>query len=999
MSSNLVAILTESSTGSTTTQDTLRHTASYHVFQSASNIVSSTNRLATIFASSNYTTEMMINSIGVGIGTYTPTVSLDVVGGISLTGQLTLQGNLTSTGIITTSSNTTIPSDTSNLVRDLGAYNLPLLGMTTGTISTSNIQPFDAASAEPSLYFNGVAGNIFTTSAATAPFVNAQWNTTGMTIEAWVNYPTFTGASAAGSGTPTATLRPRMLGAMVSASTAMYWAFGVGTDAKVLFNYSPAAGEYTFTAQTTVLSINTWYHIAFVCVPGGATVYMFVNGVQQSIIANNNGTLATAAATSLVTGTPSAASPVFTIGQYNSGRANFYIASPRIVIGPALYTTGFTPSTAPLTIASTGITSLLIRTSVSPGRALISKIGGTTAVRAYPPVAMDGPTTDLTGRSTYGQGAYIATASSEYDTGSASISYAASLNHAYFAFNKNLVSTSTFWTCAPARYVTGTGVLSPGFAQTADVVGNIYAGEWLQIQLPSPIAIASYQIWPQGNSVTTAPTSFAVLASNDGVSWLPISSKTGQSWTQAVANTYTCVPPNAYSFYRLVVRAVVSATIAVINEWVLYGTQESINITADGNVSIGVANPREELEVAGNTVIGGYIDSGGGPVATVSSVQNIVFDGSARNRNLFLKWLTRTTTPPRGSWWNNQTLVFSSNTATGTAPGSGAYLGCVLLPDGRVYSVTYNTLTAGGIFNPSTNIFSSSIATGTAPGSGAYHGGVLLPDGRVYCIPRSTAGGGGIFNPSTNVFSSTIATGTAPGSSAYIGGVLLPDGRVYCVPYNTLTAGGIFNPSTNVFSSTIATGTAPGSGAYHGGVLTPDGRVYCVPHNTLTAGGIFNPSTNIFSSTIATGTAPGTTAYSGGVLLPDGRIYCVPYNTLTAGGIFNPSTNVFSSTIATGTAPGTTAYLGGVLLLDGLVYCLPYNTLTAGGIFNPSTNVFSSTIATGTAPGTSAYGGGVLLPDGRVYCVPNNTLTAGGILQTYAKPSYDQCYHPCFNKF
>jgi len=74
---------------------------------------------------------------------------------------------------------------------------------------------------------------------------------------------------------------------------------------------------------------------------------------------------------------------------------------------------------------------------------------------------------------------------------------------------------------------------------------------------------------------------------------------------------------------------------------------------------------------------------------------------------------------------------------------------------------------------------------GTYPGSDAYAGGVLLPDGRVFCVPfgATTAR---IYNPATDTL--TTPAGTYPGSDAYIGGVLLPDGRVFCVPRNATTA-------------------------------------------------------------------------------------------------------------------------------------------------------------------------------------------------------------------
>jgi len=75
--------------------------------------------------------------------------------------------------------------------------------------------------------------------------------------------------------------------------------------------------------------------------------------------------------------------------------------------------------------------------------------------------------------------------------------------------------------------------------------------------------------------------------------------------------------------------------------------------------------------------------------------------------------------------------------------------------------------------------------TGTYPGSYAYYGGVLLPDGRVFCVPYN-ATTARIYDPVTDTL--TTPTGTYPGSSAYVGGVLLPDGRVFCVPYNATSS-------------------------------------------------------------------------------------------------------------------------------------------------------------------------------------------------------------------
>jgi len=92
----------------------------------------------------------------------------------------------------------------------------------------------------------------------------------------------------------------------------------------------------------------------------------------------------------------------------------------------------------------------------------------------------------------------------------------------------------------------------------------------------------------------------------------------------------------------------------------------------------------------------------------------------------------------------NNTLI----TPSGTYPGSGAFNGGVLLPDGRVFCVPHNSTTAR-IYDPITNTLTT--PSGTYPGTGAFAGGVLLPDGRVFCVPGMTTasriyGGGGGFD-------------------------------------------------------------------------------------------------------------------------------------------------------------------------------------------------------------------------------------------------------------
>jgi len=54
----------------------------------------------------------------------------------------------------------------------------------------------------------------------------------------------------------------------------------------------------------------------------------------------------------------------------------------------------------------------------------------------------------------------------------------------------------------------------------------------------------------------------------------------------------------------------VSTAIVAINEWTLNGTEESLCITNDAKVGVGIANPQRSLEIAGDLVAGGTVSAG-----------------------------------------------------------------------------------------------------------------------------------------------------------------------------------------------------------------------------------------------------------------------------------------------------------------------------------------------------------------------------------------------------
>jgi cytoskeletal protein CcmA (bactofilin family) len=81
----------------------------------------------------------------------------------------------------------------------------------------------------------------------------------------------------------------------------------------------------------------------------------------------------------------------------------------------------------------------------------------------------------------------------------------------------------------------------------------------------------------------------------------------------------------AFCYFRAVFLSGVGASIVSISEWVLNGTIESVNITADGRVGLGVVAPVEALEVAGNMVVSGNMSAG-----NMGMFRNRIINGDMR---------------------------------------------------------------------------------------------------------------------------------------------------------------------------------------------------------------------------------------------------------------------------------------------------------------------------------------------------------------------------------
>ena len=201
----------------------------------------------------------------------------------------------------------------------------------TGTPSVQANSPFAVTTAYSaavnggSMYFNGSTDYLQTPSNALFNF-----GTSGnFTVEAWIYTTTSLGAN-----------WYSILDHADSASSWYGWQFGASNNT---FEFSTNSGTTTGLrmAASTTFQPNTWNHLAVV--RSGTTFTMFQNG------------LSVATATSSLNFDQTIA---LVVGRERQGTYYFpgYVSNSRIVNGTALYTTAFTPPTAPLTaIANTSL--------------------------------------------------------------------------------------------------------------------------------------------------------------------------------------------------------------------------------------------------------------------------------------------------------------------------------------------------------------------------------------------------------------------------------------------------------------------------------------------------------------------------------------------------------------------------------------------------------------------------------------------------------------------
>jgi hypothetical protein len=149
------------------------------------------------------------------------------------------------------------------------------------------------------------------------------------------------------------------------------------------------------------------------------------------------------------------------------------------------------------------------------------------------------------------------------------------------------------------------------------------------LQVPVSVILSNYQLNPGYGSLTTqVPAKWWLLGSRDGTNWTLVDSRTGYNgWAGITNSTFTVGATQGYNYYRLIVNQLVgNATIAVLGQVTLNGTEESLCITSDAKVGVGIANPQRALEVAGDLVVSGTISGGAG----MGSFRNRIINGDMR---------------------------------------------------------------------------------------------------------------------------------------------------------------------------------------------------------------------------------------------------------------------------------------------------------------------------------------------------------------------------------
>jgi hypothetical protein len=515
----------------------------------------------------------------VGIGTTNPLYSLDIIGTGSLSSNLYV------------SSNISIANDIYICDKSSNNFIVP----TYGNISIiKNTSPFSLSSINECIYTNTI-NNLNNYIQFNNSIFQFNWWTTGLTVESWINIKSYDSSA-----------NPAFVGLTNFSGTAQ-WLFGSTSTGTLCFYYNNGGNVYL--NSTATLSLNTWYHVAMTYDTSTSKINLWINGIFDS--------------QSTISGTPQATISTLTIGRIGvSYYSDLYFTNLRITKS-CLYTTNFTVSQIPLTSVTNTI--LLLTTDKKTPLYNLDINGSLSTTALYnlasynkddyefPPLGMTGNTTTLS------DGTYIAFAT--FDAGA---TYAA-----WKAFNKTFGVDSDCWANAGTVYTPSTGIYNFTTSTTNIDGSGTYLGDYIQLQMPNPIILTKYKLFPRlysGASTAQNPMEFKLFGSINGLNWVTLDSQYNQQWrTNIGTKTYVSfnnyktfyVKNNttAYSYYRLSVSKVPSNISAEggngglsIGELKFYGKKVNDNtsntnsnltniFTQDINVGIGTTSPMGRLHI------------------------------------------------------------------------------------------------------------------------------------------------------------------------------------------------------------------------------------------------------------------------------------------------------------------------------------------------------------------------------------------------------------------
>ena len=539
---------------------------------------------------------LVINVLGKKNVAYTECVELVLNGsedpGPSLNADMTI-----SCSDITVDGNVTTSTKEKFLIKDVGSNNFNLYPyITSGSIVASKDSPYWSSFSDGSLAFSSnnylkIPANQFNT-----PW----WQNGGFTVEYWLK--------------TSSALSNSYVGALDdSGSNNNNWSFGINSNGYPTFRFalsnSTSNITYTSTSSTGIVA-NSWNHLAACFNTTTSNVTMFLNGVPQSNIAQSN-------YFPLSNNIP-AISTLSNFAMY--GTSTCSIANTRLVYGVPIYTAAFSTPTSPLYPNATGSNALVMRTPYVNKSYMATSTIQATAPQAYPPILNFANNTTVMSNAPYGNGTYVANASSTFGT-----------YQPYFPFQNLDYSNDGSW----SRWISGTGTYSNngsylGSVNTTDKLGNVYKGEWLQIKLPTAIYASSYSLVLSQNSKAF---SWTVLGSMDGVTFECVDIQTSVNTSQTnfneygssttpsnnnsyISNTFNINPTSAYSYFRIVVHNVnvpngTSPNISTCSLGTLqfFGTPPTMSISPDGLIGLGVLNPSKQLDVGGDAGVSGTMTS------------------------------------------------------------------------------------------------------------------------------------------------------------------------------------------------------------------------------------------------------------------------------------------------------------------------------------------------------------------------------------------------------